>query len=29
MRERLERAGGSMQAGPTDAGWRVELDVPG
>ena len=25
MRERLERAGGSMQAGPTDAGWRVEL----
>ncbi len=29
MRERLERAGGSMQAGPTDAGWRVELQVPG
>ena len=28
MRERLERAGGSMQAGPTDAGWRVELQVP-
>ncbi len=28
MRERLERAGGSMQAGPTDAGWRVELEVP-
>ncbi len=28
MRERLERVGGSMQAGPTDAGWRVELLVP-
>ncbi len=28
MRDRLERAGGSMQAGPTDAGWRVELQVP-
>ena len=28
MRERLERAGGTMQAGPTDAGWRVDLDVP-
>jgi signal transduction histidine kinase len=28
MRERLERAGGSMKAGPTDAGWHVELDVP-
>ena len=28
MRERLERAGGNMQAGPTDAGWRVELQVP-
>jgi signal transduction histidine kinase len=28
MRERLERAGGSMHAGPTDAGWRVELRVP-
>ena len=28
MRERLERAGGSMNAGPTDAGWRVELQVP-
>ena len=28
MRERLERAGGSMQAGPTDSGWRVELQVP-
>jgi signal transduction histidine kinase len=28
MRERLERAGGSMQAGPTGTGWRVELEVP-
>jgi signal transduction histidine kinase len=28
MRERIERAGGSMQAGPTEQGWRVELDVP-
>jgi signal transduction histidine kinase len=28
MRERLERAGGSMRAGPTDQGWLVELDVP-
>jgi len=28
MRERIERAGGSMQAGPTEKGWRVELDVP-
>ena len=28
MRERLERAGGAMSAGPTEAGWRVELMVP-
>ncbi len=28
MRERVERAGGSMQAGPTEQGWRVELEVP-
>jgi signal transduction histidine kinase len=28
MRQRLEQAGGTMQAGPTDTGWRVELDVP-
>ena len=28
MRERLERAGGSMHAGPTVEGWRVELEVP-
>ena len=28
MRERLEQAGGTMQAGPTDTGWLVALDVP-
>jgi signal transduction histidine kinase len=28
MRERLERVGGHMEAGPTDTGWRVELEVP-
>jgi len=28
LRERVERAGGSMQAGPTADGWRVELGVP-
>ncbi len=28
MRARVERAGGSMQAGPTEEGWRVELTVP-
>jgi signal transduction histidine kinase len=28
MRERIERVGGSMQAGPAAKGWRVELDVP-
>lgn len=28
LRERLGRAGGSIHAGPTDTGWRVELDVP-
>jgi signal transduction histidine kinase len=28
MRERLERAGGRAEAGPTDSGWRVELEVP-
>jgi signal transduction histidine kinase len=29
MRERVERVGGTMQAGPTEKGWRVELEVPG
>src|SRR5207237_2242519 len=28
MRERLERTGGSVRAGPTETGWRVELNVP-
>jgi signal transduction histidine kinase len=28
LRERVERAGGTMRAGPTEDGWRVELDVP-
>lgn len=28
MRERLERAGGRMHAGPTGTGWRVELELP-
>ena len=28
MRERVERAGGTMEAGPTGEGWRVRLEVP-
>ena len=28
MRERIERAGGTLSAGPTETGWRVELEVP-
>src|SRR4029077_10492305 len=28
LRERLERAGGTMQAGPTENGGGVDLDVP-
>ena len=28
MRERVERLGGTMRAGPTEEGWRVELEVP-
>jgi signal transduction histidine kinase len=28
MRERLERAGGRVDAGPTGTGWRVRLEVP-
>jgi signal transduction histidine kinase len=28
MRERVERAGGRMQAGPTGEGWRVQLEIP-
>jgi signal transduction histidine kinase len=29
LRDRIERAGGTMSAGPTDEGWRVEIEVPG
>jgi len=28
LRERIERAGGTISAGPTDTGWRVEVEVP-
>ena len=28
LRERVERAGGSLHAAPTECGWRVELEVP-
>lgn len=28
MAERVHRAGGTVQAGPTDDGWRVEIRVP-
>jgi signal transduction histidine kinase len=28
LRERVERVGGTLQAGPTTRGWRVELEVP-
>ena len=28
LRERIERAGGTMSAGPTAEGWRVEIEVP-
>jgi signal transduction histidine kinase len=28
MRKRIERAGGTMSAGPTAEGWRVEIEVP-
>ena len=29
LRDRIERAGGAMSAGPTAEGWRVEIEVPG
>ncbi len=29
LRERVERAGGTMSAGPTVEGWRLEIEVPG
>jgi signal transduction histidine kinase len=28
MRERIQRAGGTMAAGPTGEGWQVEIEVP-
>jgi signal transduction histidine kinase len=28
LRERVERAGGTLSAGPTAEGWRVEIEVP-
>jgi signal transduction histidine kinase len=28
LRERIERAGGTISAGPTEDGWRVEIEVP-
>jgi signal transduction histidine kinase len=28
LRDRIERAGGTMSAGPTADGWRVEIEVP-
>jgi len=28
LRERIERAGGTISAGPTSEGWRVEIEVP-
>jgi len=28
LRERVQRSGGELRAGPTGAGWRVELEVP-
>jgi signal transduction histidine kinase len=28
LRERLQRVGGSMSAGPKDGGWRVDMRVP-
>lgn len=29
LRERIQQAGGTMSAGPTDDGWQVEIEVPG
>jgi signal transduction histidine kinase len=29
LRERIERAGGTMSAGPSGEGWRVEIELPG
>lgn len=29
LRDRIQRSGGTMSAGPTAEGWRVEIEVPG
>jgi signal transduction histidine kinase len=29
LRERVERAGGTVSAGPTATGWRVDIEIPG
>jgi signal transduction histidine kinase len=29
LRERIEQAGGTISAGTTPEGWRVEIEVPG
>jgi signal transduction histidine kinase len=29
LRERIAQAGGTMSAGPTAEGWRVDIEVPG
>jgi signal transduction histidine kinase len=29
LRDRIERVGGRLSAGPTDDGWRVDIEVPG
>lgn len=29
LRERVERAGGTLSAGPTAEGWRIDMEVPG
>jgi signal transduction histidine kinase len=28
LRERVARVGGTMHAGPTETGWRVDVEVP-
>jgi signal transduction histidine kinase len=28
LRERIEQLGGTLDAGPTDEGWRVQLEIP-
>jgi signal transduction histidine kinase len=29
LRERVERTGGTLSAGPTAGGWRIDIEVPG